>query len=90
MDNSSPPAWVLEKGPDGKLLSHLEWPKRQKYEDNSAAINASERNRHWNDPAVRLAKRAVERTHGSPNYLTTQRLRYVVACQLYCTSIKKL
>ena len=26
MDNSRPPAWVLEKGPDGKLLSHLEWP----------------------------------------------------------------
>ena len=24
MDNSHPPAWVLEKGPDGKLLSHLE------------------------------------------------------------------
>ena len=27
-----------------------------KYEDNSAAIKASERNRYWNDPAVRLAK----------------------------------
>ena len=26
MDNSRPPTWVLEKGPDGKLLSHLEWP----------------------------------------------------------------
>eukprot|EP00731_Ephydatia_muelleri_P033385 Em0028g60a len=33
--------------------------KRQKYEDNSAAIKASERNRYWNDPAVRLAKRAA-------------------------------
>ena len=27
MDNSRPPAWVLVKGPDGKLFSHLEWPK---------------------------------------------------------------
>eukprot|EP00731_Ephydatia_muelleri_P004853 Em0002g1029a len=35
--------------------------KRPKYEDNSAAIKASERNRYWNDPAVRLAKRAAER-----------------------------
>ncbi|KAL5518105.1 hypothetical protein EMCRGX_G003786 [Ephydatia muelleri] len=26
--------------------------KRQKYEDNSAAIKASERNQYWNDPAV--------------------------------------
>ncbi|KAL5516808.1 hypothetical protein EMCRGX_G002227 [Ephydatia muelleri] len=33
--------------------------KRQKYEDNSAAIKA--RNRYWNDPAVRLTKRAAER-----------------------------
>eukprot|EP00731_Ephydatia_muelleri_P006201 Em0003g449a len=35
--------------------------KRQRYEDNSAAIKASERNQYWNDPAVRLAKRAAER-----------------------------
>ena len=35
--------------------------KKQKYEDNSAAIKASEWNRYWNDPAVRLAKRAAER-----------------------------
>eukprot|EP00731_Ephydatia_muelleri_P039036 Em1063g1a len=35
--------------------------KRPKYEDNSAAIKASERNRYWYDPAVRLAKRAAER-----------------------------
>ena len=27
MDNSRPPAWALVKGPDGKLFSHLEWPK---------------------------------------------------------------
>ena len=33
-----------------------------KGEDNSAAIKASERSRYWNDPAVRLAKCAAERT----------------------------
>ena len=63
--------------------------KRQKYEDNSAAIKASERNRYWNDPAVRLAKRAAERKRyrrGHRTTTTTQ--RYVMA--LYCTSIKKL
>eukprot|EP00731_Ephydatia_muelleri_P016199 Em0009g623a len=37
-----------------------------KDEDNSAAIKASERNRYWNDPAVRLAKRAAERKRYRP------------------------
>eukprot|EP00731_Ephydatia_muelleri_P035757 Em0157g2a len=45
----------------------------QKYEDNSAAIKASERHRYWNDPAVRLAnvlpRGAV--SQGSPNITTT-------------------
>ena len=57
--------------------------KRQNYEDNSAAINASETNRHWNDPAVRLAKRAAERKRyrrGHRTTTTTQRLKYVMAC----------
>ena len=36
--------------------------KRRQYEDNSAAIKASKRSRYWNDPAVRLAKCAAERT----------------------------
>ena len=58
--------------------------KRQKYEDNSAAIKASER--YWNDPAVRLAKCAAERSRGHRTTTTTQ--RYVMV--LYCTSIKKL
>ena len=55
--------------------------KRQKYEDNSAAIKASERNRYWNDPTVRLAKRAAERKRyrrGHRTTTTTQ--RYVMAC----------
>ena len=55
--------------------------KRQKYEDNSAAIKVSERSRHWNDPAVRLAKSAAERTRyrrGHRTTTTTQ--RYVMAC----------
>ena len=55
--------------------------KRQKYEDNSAAIKASERNRYWYDPAVRLAKRAAERKRyrrGHRTTTTTQ--RYVMAC----------
>ncbi|KAL5496539.1 hypothetical protein EMCRGX_G012845 [Ephydatia muelleri] len=50
--------------------------KRQKYEDNSAAIKASERNRYWYDPAVRLAKRAAERKRyrrGHRTTTTTQR-----------------
>eukprot|EP00731_Ephydatia_muelleri_P009210 Em0004g1548a len=45
--------------------------KRQKYEDNSAAIKASERNRYWNDPAVRLAKRAAERKRYRRGHRTT-------------------
>ena len=55
--------------------------KRQKYEDNSDAIKASERNQYWNDPAVRLAKRAAERKRfrmGHRTTTTTQ--RYVMAC----------
>ena len=54
--------------------------KRPKYEDNSA-IKASERNRYWYDPAVRLAKRAAERKRyrrGHRTTTTTQ--RYVMAC----------
>ena len=43
--------------------------KRQKY--NSAAIKASERSRYWNDPAVRLAKRAAERTRYRRGQRTT-------------------
>ena len=61
---------------------------RQKYEDNSAAIKASKRSRYWNDPAVRLAKCASERTRyrrGHSTTTTTQ--RYVMAC---CINIKKL
>ncbi|KAL5475029.1 hypothetical protein EMCRGX_G027076 [Ephydatia muelleri] len=45
--------------------------KRPKYEDNSAAIKASERNRYWYDPAVRLAKRAVERKRYRSGHRTT-------------------
>ena len=55
--------------------------KRPKYEDNSAAIKASEMNRFWYDPAVRLAKRAAERKRyrrGHRTTTTTQ--RYVMAC----------
>ena len=62
--------------------------KRQKYEDNSAAIKASEKSRYWNDPAVRLAKSAAERTRyrrGHRTTTTTQ--RYVMAC---CFNIKML
>ncbi|KAL5517359.1 hypothetical protein EMCRGX_G002896 [Ephydatia muelleri] len=44
---------------------------RQKYEDNSAAIKASERNRYWYDPAVRLAKRAAERKRYRRGHRTT-------------------
>ena len=43
---------------------------------NSAAIKASERNRYWYDPAVRLAKRAAERKRyrrGHRTTTTTQR-----------------
>ena len=57
--------------------------KRQKYEDNSAAIKASERSRYWNDPAVRLAKSAAERTrYRSGHRTTTTTQRYVMACLL--------
>ena len=42
-----------------------------KYEDNSAAIKASERNRYWSDPAVRLAKRAAERKRYRRGHRTT-------------------
>eukprot|EP00731_Ephydatia_muelleri_P021041 Em0013g768a len=45
--------------------------KRQKYEDNSDAIKASKRNRYWNDPAVRLAKRAAERKRFRMGHRTT-------------------
>ena len=67
--------------------------KRQKYEDNSAAIKASERSRYWNDPdALQLAKRktrpdlkrAAETTpycRGLRTTTTTQ--RYVTACCYY-------
>ena len=44
-------------------------------------FNTSERNWHWNDPAVRLAKRAAERKRfrmGHRTTTTTQ--RYVMAC----------
>eukprot|EP00731_Ephydatia_muelleri_P005924 Em0003g172a len=59
--------------------------KRQRYQEDveenraaksSAAIKASERNRYWNDPAVRLAKRAAERKRyrrGHRTTTTTQR-----------------
>ena len=48
---------------------------------NSAAIKVSERNRYWNDPAVRLSKRAAEKKRyrrGHRTTTTTQ--RYVMAC----------
>ena len=55
--------------------------KRQKYEDNSAAIKASEENRYWNDPALRLAKRAAKRTRYRRGHRTTTTThRYVMAC----------
>ena len=74
---------MLLKGSDIKRTSRRTGraAKRQKYEDNSAAIKASERNRYWNDPAVRLAKRAAERKRyrrGHRTTTTTQ--RYVMAC----------
>ena len=73
---------ALLKGSDIKRTSRrTALLKRQKYEDNSAAIKASERNRYWNDPAVRLAKRAAERKRyrrGHRTTTTTQ--RYVMAC----------
>ena len=53
--------------------------KRQKYED---AIKASERNRYWNDPTVRLAKRAAreEAVSQGSHRTTTTTQRYVMAC----------
>ena len=52
---------MLLKGGDMKRTSEdNRAAKRQKYEDNSAAIRASERSRYWNDRAVRLAKCAAE------------------------------
>ena len=38
---------------------------------NSVAIKASERNRYWNDPAVRLTKRADERKRYRMGHRTT-------------------
>ena len=70
---------VLLKGGDMKRTSRE--TALQKYEDNSAAIKASKRSRYWNDPAVRLAKCASERTRyrrGHKTTTTTQ--RYVMAC----------
>ena len=46
----------LLKGSDIKRTSRRTAPLKGR---NSAAIKASERNRYWNDPAVRLAKRAA-------------------------------
>ena len=69
----------------------VEENRAAKYEDNSAAIKASERNRYWNDPAVRLAKRAAERKRyrrGHRTITTTQ--RYVMACCIALALIKKL
>ena len=57
----------------------------QKYEDNSAAIKASKRSRYWNDPAVRLAKCASERTRyrrGHRTTTTTQRYVWHVVLTL--------
>ena len=80
---------VLLKGGKIKMTSRENCAaNRQKYEDNSAAIKASKRSRYWNDPAVRLAKCASERTRyrrGHRTTTTTQ--RYVMAC---CINIKKL
>ena len=45
--------------------------KRQKYEDNSAAIKASERNRYWNDTLSDWLKVAAERTRYQRNYQQT-------------------
>ena len=51
-----------------------------------AAIKASERDRYWNDPAVRLSKRAAERKR-SPNYHYHPKVCHGM---LYCTCIIKL
>ena len=60
---------MLLKGSDIKRTSRRTAPL--KYEDNSAAIKASERNRYWNDPTVRLAKRAAERKRYRRGHRTT-------------------
>ena len=60
---------VLLKGSDIKRTSRR--TALLKYEDNSAAIKASERNRYWSDPAVRLAKRAAERKRYRRGHRTT-------------------
>ena len=58
----------LLKGSDIKRTSRRTAPLKGR---NSAAIKASERNRYWNDPAVRLAKRAAERKWYSRDHRTT-------------------
>ena len=79
----------LLKGGDMKRTSRgNRAANRQKYEDNSAAIKASKRSRYWNDPDVRLAKCASERTRYPRGHRTTTTTQwYVMAC---CINIKKL
>ena len=62
---------MLLKGSDQEDVEENRASKRQKYKDNSAAIKASERNRYWNDPAVRLAKLAAERKRYRRGHRTT-------------------
>ena len=81
----TPRRTVLLKGGDMKRTSREIALLK---EEISATIKASERSRYWNDPAVRLAKCAAERTRyrrGHRTTTTTQ--RYVMAC---CINIKKL
>ena len=80
---------VLLKGGDMKRTSReTVLLKGRNYDDNSAAIKASERSRYWNDPAVRLAKCAAERTRYRRGHRTTTTTQwYVMAC---CINIKKL
>ena len=63
----------LLKGSDIKIedVEENRAAKMQKYEYNSVAIKASERNRYWNDPAVRLTKRADERKRYRMGHRTT-------------------
>ena len=49
----------------------------------SAAIKASERNRYWNDPAVRLAKRAAERKRYRRDHRTTLLPKGALALKSY-------
>ena len=58
----------LLKGSDIKRTLRRTAPLKGR---NSAAIKASERNRYWNDPAVRLAKRAAERKRYRRGHRTT-------------------